>query len=149
MVERALVTRTRPAGDEHQVVTVEGGRRLYRRSPCAACPWRLDQVGAFPPEAFLHSAETAYDMAEHTFACHEAGVEQPMICAGFLLRGADHNLRIRVAVARREVDLDSVHDGGHELHDDYRSMATANGCHPDHPRLRPCRGTYPRGVTDE
>jgi hypothetical protein len=135
-----VVTRTRLAGDEHQVLTVEGGAaREYRRRPCGGCPWRVDQTGTFPSEAFLHSAETAYDMATHQFACHEAGTDRPKTCAGYLLRGADHNLSARLAVADGRVDPDQVSDGGLMLHEDYRTMAVANGCDPDDPRLRLCR----------
>jgi len=32
-----------------------------------------------------------------------------------------------------------ITDGGYELHRDYSAMAVANGLHPDHPRLAPCR----------
>jgi hypothetical protein len=139
-VSRPTVTLARRAGDEHQVLTVEGGASdEYRRRPCGGCPWRTDQTGAFPAEAFLHSAGTAYDMATHQFACHEAGADRPKTCAGYLLRGAEHNLSARLAVAHGKVDPDQVSDGGHELHDDYRSMAVANGCDPDDPHLRPCR----------
>lgn len=81
------VTRVRPAGDQHEVLSVEGRGEAYRRRPCSGCPWRVDQTGVFPAEAFVHSAETAYDMAGRTFACHEHGVDHPMTCAGFLLRG--------------------------------------------------------------
>lgn len=66
------VIRTRPADDDHQVVTLSGcDGRFYRRKPCPNCPWRLDQTtGRFPAEAFRHSAETAYDMSDHRFGCH-------------------------------------------------------------------------------
>lgn len=146
--QRPSVVRTRPAGDEHRVVTVQGGTEAYRRWPCGGdestpdrpgCPWRVDATGRFPAEAFAHSAETAYDQSNHTFACHEAGVEHPATCAGFLLRGAEHNIAIRLGTARGRIDLDEVHDGGHELHADYRSMAVANGLDADDPRLRDCR----------
>lgn len=136
------VTRTRPAGDEHQVVTVEGGGGHYRRTVCGGCPWKVDQTGAFPPEAFLHSAETAHDMATEKFACHEAGTEHPITCAGYLLRGADHSLAVRLAVSQGRIDLSKVHDGGHALHAGYRSMAVANGCNPNAPELRACRASY-------
>jgi len=46
------------------------------------------------PEVFRISANTAYDMALLTFACHSTGKRAPATCAGFLLRGADHNLKI-------------------------------------------------------
>ncbi|TES61106.1 hypothetical protein E2P84_43835 [Burkholderia cepacia] len=132
------ITRTRSAGPEHQVVTVEGGKGTYRREPCPKCPWRVDAVGEFPAEAFRHSAETAYDMAEHTFACHDSGARKPAMCAGFLLRGADHNLSVRMKRIRGE-DFGDVHDGGHDLHANYRAMAVANGVAPDDPVLAPCR----------
>lgn len=134
------VTRRRPAGPEHEVVSVDGGPQFYRRSPCDECPWRTDQEGKFPPEAFLHSAETAYDMSDHLFACHMSTVDAPLTCAGFLLRGAFHNLAFRMNVVRGRIDPERVHDGGHMLHPDYRAMAVANGCSPDDPRLAPCRG---------
>ena len=140
---KPTVTAVRPIDDGHQVLTVQGGSRTYRRWPCAGCPWRVDQTGVFPPGAFYASARTAYDLAEHTFGCHEAGVERPAICAGFLLRGADHNLRGRMMAATGEVDLAAVHDGGHALHHDYVAMAVANGCDPDDPRLARCRRTVP------
>ncbi|SPK77196.1 conserved protein of unknown function (plasmid) [Cupriavidus taiwanensis] len=135
---KPAITRARAAGPEHQVVTVEGGKGSYRRAPCAKCPWRIDAVGEFPAEAFRHSAETAYDMATHTFACHESGARKPAMCAGFLLRGADHNLSVRLKMIQGYVFGD-VSDGGHELHDNYRAMAIANGVAIDDPVLVACR----------
>lgn len=132
------VTAIKSAGDNHQVLTVEGGRGGYRRKPCSDCPWRLDATGEFPAEAFKHSASTAYDMAQNTFACHQSGTKKPAICAGFLLRGADHNLSIRLAHMRGSIDRD-VEDGGHLLHPSYRDMAIANGVDEDDPILDKCR----------
>ena len=61
-------------GDDHQVVSVKSpGSAIHRKKPCPNCPWRVDAVGEFPAEAFRHSAETAYDMSNKIFACHEAG----------------------------------------------------------------------------
>lgn len=136
--ENAQVTRIRPAGEGHQVVTIEGGRSAYRREPCSDCPWRIDATGEFPPEAFRHSASTAYDMAQHVFACHQSGAEKPATCAGFLLRGADHNLSVRLKRMSGDIG-DDVRDGGHALHDSYRDMAIANGVDPDDSVLDPCR----------
>lgn len=138
----ATITQIRPAGtnergEDHQVVTVEGGKSSYRRKPCSTCPWRLDAVGEFPAEAFRHSASTAYDLATNTFACHESGADRPAACAGFLLRGADHNLAVRLQRIRGEC-LD-VTDGGHQLHENYRAMAIANGVPPEDPVLDLCR----------
>ena len=142
MTSNAKITNVRPAGfndrgEDHQVVTVTGGTGSYRREPCRNCPWRLDAVGEFPAEAFKHSAGTAYDMAQASFACHESGAEKPAICAGFLLRGADHNLLVRLKRMRGECH--DVHDGGHELHENYRAMAIANGVDADDPALSLCR----------
>lgn len=132
------VVDVRGAGPEHQVVTVEGGKGSYRREPCGNCPWRKDAVGIFPPEAFVHSASTAYDMSERTFACHQSGAAKPCACAGFLLRGAAHNLSVRMGLISGRYQ-GGVHDGGHALHDSYRAMAIANGVDASDPALAPCR----------
>ena len=140
MTECLRVTRTRPAGPDHQVVTVEGGNAgSFRRRPCSTCPWRVDAVGVFPAEAFRHSANTAYDMAPNTFACHQSGAERPALCAGFLLRGAAHNMGARLGVIRGEVALDQVEAGSAALHPSYRAMAVANGVDPADPVLARCR----------
>lgn len=135
------ITATRPAGPEHQVLTVEGGSRGYCKRPCSDCPWRVDAAGIFPAEAFRHSASTAYDLASNVFACHQSGAEKPRTCAGFLLRGADHNMAVRLGRMRGDVK-DDLDDGGHELHTSYRAMAIANGVDPDDPVLERCREPY-------
>ncbi|MCD0160011.1 hypothetical protein IHN63_01690 [Deinococcus sp. 6YEL10] len=137
---KGRVTATRPAGKNHQVVTVVGGAaRPHMQRPCPRCPWRVDATGEFPAEAFRHSASTSYDMAESVFSCHEAGMEAPRTCAGFLLRGAEHNLAVRLGTLSGRYDLTAVTDGGHELHASYRAMAIANGVSPSDPILAPCR----------
>lgn len=135
---RPKVVKIRPAGADHQVVTVVGGRGTYRRKPCSDCPWRKDAVGKFPAEAFRHSASTAYDMNGHTFGCHQSGKDRPATCAGFLLRGGAHNLAVRLGYINGTIK-DDVTDGGHDLHESYRAMAVANGVDPDDPVLAPCR----------
>jgi hypothetical protein len=132
------VVNVRAAGADHQVVTVVGGEGLYRRKPCKDCPWRKDAVGEFTAEAFRHSANTAYDMSQHTFACHQSGNKKPAICAGFLLRGADHNLTVRLKRMEGKI-VDDVHEDGHELFENYRAMAVANGVGADEAVLHPCR----------
>ncbi len=135
----ATITGVRPADDNHQVVSTKGGGHAYRRKPCPDCPWRRDaRIGEFPAEAYRHSAETAYDMAMEKFGCHQSGSEKPATCAGFLLRGADHNLGVRMAVIYGDLDLREV-SSDVELYDSYREMAEANGVDPDDPVLRPCR----------
>ena len=138
--QMTTVTAKRPAGPDHQVVTIEGGHGSYRREPCEQCPWRVDRTDEFPAEAFRHSANTAYDMATHTFACHMSGTDKPACCAGFLLNGAFHNLAVRMRSSDGRYDLSEVYDGGHKLHPDYRSMAVANGCDEDDDALSQCRG---------
>lgn len=128
----------KPAGPGHQVITHENGCGDYMRRPCPTCPWRTDAVGEFPAEAFRHSAHTAYDMSERPFGCHQAGVKTPKICAGYLLRGADHRLTVRVARMKGKI-ADDVSDAGIDLFDSYRDMAEANGVDPDDPVLSPCR----------
>lgn len=132
------IIKVRPAGDDHQVITTAGKFVGYMKKPCPTCPWRVDAVGEFPAEAFRHSAPTSYDMADHVFACHASGVKRGKTCAGFLLRGADHNITVRIGYATGRYE-DDVDDGGHELHDSYRAMAVANGVDPDEEVLKQCR----------
>lgn len=142
------ILRVRPAGGDHEVVTVANRRqkdRSYCKRPCPDCPWRLDATGVFPARAFVHSAETAYDMSTRTFACHAAGVSKPRLCAGFLLRGADHNLAVRLSRLRGLI-LDDVTDGGRALHSSYVAMAIANGVEPSDPALQPCRLPFNTGT---
>lgn len=139
MADRACITGRRLADENHAVVTVKGGARTYRRQPCQECPWRRDApIGAFPAEAYRLSAETAYDLSTHQFACHMSGAERPATCAGFLLRGATHNLGTRLALSRGAINPEEV-TSDVELFDSYREMAEANGVDPDDPVLRRCR----------
>lgn len=114
-------------------------RSPYRRKPCPGCPWRTDQPNQFPPAAFRRLAHTTYDMSQPVFACHESAAERPLVCAGFFLRGATHNLTVRLDRMSGAVDPSTIHDGGHELFEDYRAMAVANGVDPDDPALEACR----------
>jgi hypothetical protein len=132
------IIQVRPAGDNHQVITLKGGDG-YMRKPCATCPWRVDATGEFPAEAFKHSAPTSYDMALNSFACHTSGKEKTKTCAGFLLRGADDNLSIRMRLSDGRIDMSKVSDDGHELHATYRTMAIANGVNPADPVLEQCQ----------
>jgi hypothetical protein len=127
--------------------TAPAGTRLpYRRKPCGGCPWRTDApIGHFPPSAFRRLAGTAYDMARTYFACHESDETQPLVCAGFFLRGAEHNLQVRLDLMDGGVDRTGVHDGGHELYDNYQAMAEANHVDPDDPALAPCRAPREAG----
>ncbi|MFA0809334.1 DUF6283 family protein [Microbulbifer epialgicus] len=138
MKKKGRVVRVRPAGHDHQVVSVEGVSGKYMKKPCGDCPWKKDSVGIFPSEAFRLSAPTSYDMAKEEFSCHCAGVDSPKTCAGFLLKGADHNLSVRLARMRGEIK-DDIQDGGVDLFDSYREMAIANGVDPDDECLKESR----------
>lgn len=110
------------------------------RRPCAECPWRRDvATGRFEPERFQALAHTAYDLSTRVFACHKSAEEHPTLCAGFLSRGADHNLTVRLAYAREALEqLDR--SGDLPLYDNYRDMAVANGVAIDDPSIQACRG---------
>jgi hypothetical protein len=112
--------------------------KLHPHKPCNECPWRRDvETGHFPPERFEALATTAYDRSMRLFQCHKTSDERPKVCAGFLLRGAMHNISARLALARH--DIGSVEDGGYPLFDTYREMAVANGVDPNHEALDECR----------
>jgi hypothetical protein len=147
------ITRVRPAGPRHAVLTIETngprspreishavGRSRHKPRVCKQCPWRLDQVGTFPAEAFRHSAATCYDAALICFGCHMSNNARPATCAGFLLsESAPHNLLVRMAQAHRGLDLDRISSAGHALFRSYRDMAIANGVPADDPALAPIR----------
>lgn len=139
-MDKARITRIRSADEHHQVVTVTSDSpNGYRRKPCSTCPWRVDAVGEFPAEAFRHSAGTAYDMAGSEFGCHQSDAGKPATCAGYLLRGARHNMATPLKVITGKIDFDSISDDGLELFNSYRAMAVANGVAPDDPVLDQCR----------
>jgi hypothetical protein len=77
-------------------------------------------------------------MSMTQFACHKSPDGGEFACAGFLERGADHNLAVRLAYSSGLYDrLDR--SGGVDLVDDYREMATRMGVPRDHDALRRCR----------
>jgi hypothetical protein len=140
---RSKITGIHPCDDTAQVVTVTtpaGDGYVHRHEPCAECPWRKDSpIGAFPVEAYRHSAATCYDMAQTTFACHMSGKDRPATCAGFLLSaGARHNFSVRMAVISGRLNFDSV-SSDVPVYETYQEMAVANGVDPDDPVLRSCR----------
>lgn len=110
------------------------------KKPCAECPWRKDVVpGQFKPGRFVALASTSYDMSSTIFACHKSIAGRDTACAGFILRGAAHNLALRLAYCRGDIKPDQVSDGGYPLFDNYRDMAVANGVPIIDPVLRLCR----------
>ena len=112
-----------------------------RGAPCGTCPWRKDvPPGRFEANAFRLLADTAYDQSERVFQCHASPDAAPRLRAGFLARGAEHNLAVRLAtITGRLAPKDR--SGALELYDDYRAMARANGVPPGDPALVPCRGS--------
>jgi hypothetical protein len=69
-----------------------------------------------------------------------SGAGEPATCAGFLLRGAENNLAVRMAIMEGRLDPADVNDGGVQLYEGYRSMAIANGVPADDPAIARCRG---------
>lgn len=124
------------ADKNNVVVSIAGGGGEYQKVPCAQCPWRVDQTGSFPAEAFRISANTAEDMSMHCFACHMAGKENPRTCAGFILNGSDDNLAVRFK--KSDGLMLDVSDGGHELHASYAQMSIANGVPENDPAIQGC-----------
>lgn len=107
--------------------------------PCAECPWRVDvEPGKFGPDRYIALATTAYDLSNRLFACHKSAEGGEVVCAGFLERGADHNLSVRLAYIQGDLTFED-RSGGHELREDFRAVAIANGVDPDDPALGPCR----------
>lgn len=131
------VLQIRVADDNHVVVSVKTSGTGYRKKPCKNCPWRKDAVGVFPTEAFRLSAVTARDMSRHLFGCHASGTRKPKTCAGFLLKGAEHNLDVRLG--RMKGEYSDVRDGGISLHEGYREMAIANGVDENDHAISMCR----------
>lgn len=107
--------------------------------PCANCPWRLEaEPGEFTAERYRALAASAYDMSFMVFQCHKTSDEKPVVCAGFLSRGADHNLAIRLAYSGGRLEpMDR--SGGAELYPNFRALAVANGVDQSDPSLRRCR----------
>lgn len=136
---KATVVRRTQADENNEVVLVQGDGG-YQRKPCAECPWRKENAGSFPAEAFRISAHTAYDMDESGFGCHMTTPEKPITCAGFLLQNADNNFYVRLRVMRGDIDYEQISDDDADLWENYRAMAEANGVDPDDPVLAPCRG---------
>lgn len=128
------------ADENHDVVSLRGDSDgSYCKKPCEECPWRLDSpVGAFPADAYRHSARCAQNMSGHTFACHMAGTGNPKTCAGFLLKGSRHNMAVRLALSAEKIKLEEV-SSEVDLYDNYVDMAVANGVPLRDPALRNCR----------
>lgn len=143
MPRKSKIINVHPCDENHQVITVvrpAGKTFEHMHEPCAQCPWRKDSIiGAFPAEAYRHSAATCYDMAQTTFACHMAGSNKSRTCAGFLLSsGAIHNLCLRMAAMRGIFDWSAV-TSSVALYGTYNDMAIANGVDPDDECLKLCR----------
>lgn len=136
MTDRPVIENIKPAGPEHRVIRFTGGGGGHMSAPCPTCPWLQANDGLFPPEAFIHAAPTAYDMADTEFSCHTAGLDHPRVCAGYLLRGSTHNLAARLRIATRGPRPVQEVPG---LHANYKAMSVANGVPENHPVLRPIR----------
>lgn len=112
---------------------------LYCKKPCPECPWRTDvPTGHFPPERFAVLAHTAYDISTVMFGCHQSPEGAEFACAGFMLKGAIHNLGVRFAIRDGRIDPRQI-SSPYPLFDSYREMAIANGVDPFDSSLELCR----------
>ncbi|MFD7663454.1 DUF6283 family protein, partial [Streptomyces sp. NPDC059788] len=106
--------------------------------PCSGaepCPWRRDAPpGQFPAEAYRHSAATSRPGTDRHFGCHSGRPGQPQMCAGWLLRGAEHHAGVQQQLADGALAR-PVLPAGMELYDSYADMAVANGVDRDDPAL--------------
>ncbi len=141
MKPQARIINRKLTSDTDCVTTVIGGSGdRYCRQPCPQCPWRRENAGNFSAEAFRTSANTSYDAATATFACHMSSTEDPAVCAGFLLQNAVHNMGVRLRAITGRYDPSQMSDGGADLFNSYREMAEANGVDPADEALTGCRG---------
>lgn len=107
--------------------------------PCGNCPWRRDVApGEFSAERYKVLAASAYDLSPVIFQCHKSTDEKPVACAGFLSRGANHNLSVRLAYSTGRLEPKD-RSGGYDLYPNFRSLAVANGVAASDPCLRECR----------
>ncbi|MEV7595797.1 DUF6283 family protein [Kitasatospora sp. NPDC089797] len=136
------VVRQRPGDGQWGVESrISQGPATAQPRPCSGekvCPWRLDApTGQFPARVFEHSApgnRTAG--AEGPFGCHSSPEDRTLLCAGWLLAGADGNQQILAmmddgTLARPELPA------GVGLYASYAEMAVANGVDPALPELHP------------
>ncbi|WP_282204250.1 DUF6283 family protein [Kitasatospora fiedleri] len=96
----ARVVRRRPGDEQWEVESrTSGGRIAAQPRPCSGekvCPWRLDApTGQFPAavyEQLCPGNRTAGPRG--AFGCHSSGPARTLLCAGWLLAGADGNLAV-------------------------------------------------------
>ncbi|CAL9665398.1 DUF6283 family protein [Streptomyces sp. Tu 3180] len=138
------VVAQRPADDTWGVIGVAyDGPPAAPRRPCGGtepCPWRRDAPrGQFPPQAFIHSApgnRTGGPMGR--FGCHSSTPARPLLCAGWLLAGADGNPQVLDLLRSGTLPLPELPDGM-QVYGSYAEMAVANGVDPALPALYPGR----------
>ncbi|MFD8609451.1 DUF6283 family protein [Streptomyces sp. NPDC059631] len=133
--QSATVLAVRPADDVWGVVTLEyDGVPSAARQPCSGkepCPWRRDAPpGQFPTAAFEASAATSRAGSTRRFGCHSSTPARPLICAGWLLRGAEGNAEVQALMAAGQIARPELPEGV-ELYDSYAEMAAANGVTPE------------------
>jgi hypothetical protein len=100
------------------------------------CPWRRDApAGQFPTQVFEHSAPgNRFGGPAGWFGCHSSSASRPLLCAGWLLAGADGNDKVLKNIRTGALPRPELPDGL-ELYGSYAEMAIANGVDPDLPAL--------------
>lgn len=136
----ARVVRQRPGDEEWGVETlVRPDAAAAQPRPCSGekvCPWRRDApLGQFPPEVYVHSAPgNRLTGPSGWFGCHSSTAARLLLCAGWLLAGADGNAEVLALMDSGDLARPEL-PAGVELYDSYAEMAAANGVDPDLPAL--------------
>ncbi|MFD3970212.1 DUF6283 family protein [Streptomyces cyaneofuscatus] len=132
----ARVVRERPGDDNWQVeARAYQGAAAAQPRPCAGdkvCPWRRDApAGQFPPAVFEHSAPGNRTAGPRGgFGCHSSPADRSLLCAGWLLAGADGNSEILERMDSGVLSRPKL-PAGVKLYASYAEMAIANGVDPD------------------
>ncbi|MFD3798404.1 DUF6283 family protein [Streptomyces californicus] len=135
--QNAKVVAQRAADDIWGVVSLpyDGAPKAVAR-PCGGdepCPWRRDaSPGQFPAAAYELSAPTSQPGSPRRFGCHSSTPASPRMCAGWLLRGAEHNAEVQALLATGQLARPDLPDRM-ELYDSYAEMAATNGALLDTP----------------
>ncbi|MEU0846332.1 DUF6283 family protein [Streptomyces sp. NPDC005962] len=135
----ATVLNQRPGDGEWGVDSLIFNGVAAQPRPCAGekiCPWRRDApADQFPARVYVHSAPgNRASGPDGRFGCHSSGNERPLLCAGWLLAGADGNEDILQMLRTGALNQPELPQGV-QLYDSYAEMAIAAGVDPALPAL--------------
>ncbi|MER6684598.1 DUF6283 family protein [Streptomyces olivaceoviridis] len=135
----ATVLWQRPGDEEWGVESLVPAEPAAQPRPCSGrqvCPWRRDApAGQFPPQVYVHSAPgNRLGGPAGWFGCHSSTAVRPLLCAGWLLAGADGNDAALEMIRTGALPRPELPDGV-QLYNSYAEMAIANGVDPGLPAL--------------